>query len=272
MRPGFLVTGLVLWIAVAVVLFSMWSRGDSAEEGSAAGVSSGPRSGTGEPIIIRPGSDPDEDDDEAEDIVTPVKVTPTWSEDGIEEFLLTDSSGETLSKSDLLGTPWIASFIFTRCAGPCPRVTEAIKILQRRYEGQDVRFVTFTVDPKNDTADVLSKYAKFWEADPERWFFLTGDRDEIYRLINTSFLMPVMEDKNPKPGFEIIHTTNVCLVDPTGRVVGKYNSLSEEEVVVLRRDLDVMLEQPSAVTGEPVVDEPSVVSPQETDTAEESES
>lgn len=255
MRPGFLVTGLVLWIAVAVALFSMWSRGDSgADESNPA--TSGPRSGTGEPIIIRPGSDPDEDGDD-EGIVEPVKITPTWSEDGIEDFSFTDSSGEALSKNDLLGQPWVASFIFTRCQGPCPQVSTAMKTLQQRYTDKNVRFVTFTVDPKNDTAEELAKHAKYLEADPERWFFLTGDRDEIYRLINTSFLMPVMEDKNPQPGFEIIHTTNVCLVDPTGRVVGKYNSLSEEEIVVLRRDLDAMLEQPGVDSEEPAGDSES---------------
>jgi cytochrome oxidase Cu insertion factor (SCO1/SenC/PrrC family) len=121
-----------------------------------------------------------------------------------------------------------------------------MKTLQRRYEGRDVRFVTFTVDPKNDTPEVLAKFADFWDADPERWFFLTGDRDAIYRLINTSFLMPVMESPDPEPGWEVIHTTNVCLVSPTGRVVGKYNSLSDTEVALMRRDLDGMLDQLAA--------------------------
>lgn len=246
MKPGFFVIGLVLWLAVGVALFAMWNRdADSPDSDSAA---SGPVFGVGDPIVIKPGSDPDDDGDEP--IVKPVELGPTWSDEGVDDFAFTDSNGEAVSKNDLLGSPWIASFIFTRCAGPCPKVAEAMKILQRRYDGKDVRFVTFTVDPKNDTPEVLAQFASFWEADPERWYFLTGDRDELYRLINTSFLMPVMEDPNPEPGFEIIHTTNVCLVDPTGRVVGKYNSTSDEEVSVLRRDLDVMLEQPTPGSDE----------------------
>ena len=248
MRPGWLVTGFVLWTAVGVSFYSMWNRSETTSDGSTLRQ---PGGRGGDTVVVRPGSDPEEDDESEPDFVKPVEVKPAWSDEGIDEFAFTDRSGESVSKNDLRGTPWIASFIFTRCAGPCPRVAEAMKILQRRYRDREVRFVTFTVDPKHDTPEVLARFADFWEADPERWFFLTGDRDAIYRLINTSFLMAVMEDPNPKPGFEIIHTTNVCLVDPTGRVVGKYSSLNDKEVALLRRDLDSMLEQlaASAVDG-----------------------
>ncbi len=241
MRPAWLITGILLWTAVGVSLFSMWNR----PAPPSADSSSADETGRGT-VLVKPGSDPDAGEDAEPEHVEPVEVQPAWSEAGIDDFTLTDRSGEAVSKNDLRGTPWIASFIFTRCAGPCPRVAEAMKTLQRRYEGRDVRFVTFTVDPKNDTPEVLTKFANFWEADPERWFFLTGDRDDIYRLINASFLMPVMESPDPEPGWEVIHTTNVCLVNPTGRVVGKYNSLSDTEVALMRRDLDGMLDQLTA--------------------------
>jgi hypothetical protein len=61
--------------------------------------------------------------------------------------------------------------------------------------------------------------------------------------------MPVMEDENPQPGFEIIHTTNLCLVDATGRVVGKYNSVKDEDMALLRRDLDRLLEATPAASA-----------------------
>ncbi len=243
MRPVWLITGLLLWTAAGVSLYSMWNRTAQSSAGSPS-TESDPTGGAA--VLVKPGSDPDAEDDAEPGIVKPAEAKPAWSEAGIDDFVLTDRSGEAVSKNDLRGTPWIASFIFTRCAGPCPRVTEAMKTLQRRYEGRDVRFVTFTVDPKNDTPEVLAKFADFWDADPERWFFLTGDRDAIYRLINTSFLMPVMESPDPEPGWEVIHTTNVCLVSPTGRVVGKYNSLSDTEVALMRRDLDGMLDQLAA--------------------------
>ncbi|MCA9022214.1 MAG: SCO family protein, partial [Planctomycetaceae bacterium] len=153
--------------------------------------------------------------------------TPIWPEEGIEDFSLTERSGKTVTKEDLLGKPWVACFVFTRCAGPCPRVSGQFYQLQKDLKDQDFRLVTFTVDPKNDTPDVLSRYAESVGADPEKWLFLTGDQNVIFHLIEKSFLMPVEENKNParKPGFEVIHTTNVMLVDKDGRVLGKYNAI-----------------------------------------------
>ncbi|MBC8290661.1 MAG: SCO family protein [Planctomycetes bacterium] len=231
--------GSVLWVVAFIAIYFIWvNRGDGESSNLA---------GTGDPISEKdlvgdetdPGEEPDENDDGK--VETPV-VELTWPESGVADFTFTDQSGQQVSRNDLLGKPWIASFIFTKCAGPCPKVTVSMQSMFRKYVDQGVRFVSFTVDPGRDTPEVLAQYAAHYEADPETWFFLTGDRDRIYGIIHGSFLMPAMEDPNPKPGYEIIHTTNVCLVDPTGRVVGKYNSTDGVEMVKLRRDLKKMLE------------------------------
>ncbi len=251
-RAGWFLIGLVLWGAVFVSLFRVWQQrtgdvtltdGQTKQEPSdppAVGSDDGTAS-TDNP------TDTTEDDDRFSDLYDengrpkPVEVTLTWPESGVADFSFTDRNGETITKHDLLGKPWVTGFIFTACAGPCPRVSLAMQSIQKRYDDKPVNLVTFTVDPKRDTPEVLAKYADFYQADPNQWFFLTGDRDELYSLINRSFLMPVMEDKNPEPGFEIIHTTNLCLVDAAGRVVGKYNSVKEEDMALLRRDLDRLL-------------------------------
>lgn len=231
-RGSLLIVGFVLWGAVFGALFFMWKQKNvepaQADVGSTELVEI---EGNGSSKL------PDEGPEESE----PVEINITWPESGVRDFALTDSRNETLSKNDLLGKPWIASFVFTRCAGPCPRVAAAFKELQKRYPEPNVNLVTFTVDPDNDTPEVLTKFAEFWEADLDRWFFLTGDKDTIYSMIQKDFLMPVAPSPDPTPGWEIIHTTNVCLVDATGKVVGKYNSLKENEIALLRRDLDALL-------------------------------
>lgn len=162
---------------------------------------------------------------------------PIWPEEGIEDFSLTERSGRTVTKKDLLGKPWVACFVFTRCAGPCPRVSGQFYQLQKDLKDLDFKLVTITVDPENDTPAVLSRYAESVGADPEKWLFLTGDQKDIFRLIQDSFLMPVQENTGParKPGFEVIHTTNVMLVDKDGRVLGKYNAVNDEELAALRK-------------------------------------
>lgn len=227
------VVGCVLWGAVFVSLFFVWKQRNAESAGAEVTGS--------EPVIIEGIGSSDVNDDNDSGVPEPVEIDITWPESGVRDFALTDSQGETLTKNDLLGKPWIASFIFTRCAGPCPRVAAAFKELQKRYPEPNVNLVTFTVDPENDTPEVLTKFAGFWEADLSRWFFLTGDKDTIYNMIHKDFLMPVMPSDDPTPGWEIIHTTNVCLVDATGKVIGKYNSLKEDEIALLRRDLDALL-------------------------------
>ena len=231
MRTGWLMTGTVMWVLVGVAVYFQATIRDPGS------------------VDISPGSDGFDVETSEDDIQRPREITiqTTWPESGVADFKFTDSNGEIVSKNDLLGTPWVASFVFTQCAGPCPRVTEAIKILHDHYKNKPVKFVTFTVDPKRDTPEVLQRYAKAYGADPERWYFLTGERDDLYSLIKGSFLMPVGEAPKPEPGWEIIHTMNACLVDPTGRVVGKYLSTKGPEMARLRKDLRRML----AVTRQP---------------------
>ena len=100
-------------------------------------------------------------------------------EAGIDDFSLTERSGKTVIKEDLLGKPWVACFVFTRCAGPCPRVSGQFYQLQKDLKDLDFRLVTFTVDPKNDTPEVLARYAESVGADPEKWLFLTGDQNGL---------------------------------------------------------------------------------------------
>lgn len=233
-RGSLSIVGFVLWGAVFVALFFMLKQRNSGT--TATGESDS------ELVVIKGNGSSNVPGDEDIEMPEPVEINITWPEEGVRDFALTDSREQTLSKNDLLGKPWIASFIFTRCAGPCPQVAAAFKQLQKRYPEPNVNLVTFTVDPDHDTPEVLTKFATFWEADLDRWFFLTGDKDTIYNMVHKDFLMPVAPSPDPTPGWEIIHTTNICLVDATGKVVGKYNSLKEEEIELLRRDLDVLLD------------------------------
>ena len=52
------------------------------------------------------------------------------------DFTLTDRSGREVTAADLRGKVWIASFIFTRCSGPCPQVTAAMADLQKDFASQ----------------------------------------------------------------------------------------------------------------------------------------
>jgi protein SCO1/2/putative membrane protein len=144
-------------------------------------------------------------------------------------FQLTERSGRRVTHDDLADRVAIVSFIFTRCQLSCPRITSIMKSLQEKLEGTDVQLVSLSVDPDHDTPEVLRSYADSYGADPQRWWFLTGPRSEIYDLIQNRFKLSVMDD----PGADgeksefILHSDRLGLVD-RGRIVGLFDSNEPE--------------------------------------------
>jgi len=87
---------------------------------------------------------------------------------------------------------WVANFIYTHCTDTCPLQSARMAALQRDFaEEQGLRFLSITVDPKRDTPGVLAEYAARYDADRDRWWFLTGDKDAIYALIQEGFRLSV---------------------------------------------------------------------------------
>lgn len=166
----------------------------------------------------------------------------------VPDFELTERSGRTVSRAELLGQVWAVDFIFTTCAGPCPLMSTNMKRLQAALpDREDVRLVTMTVDPERDTPEALSEYARRYGADPERWLFLTGGKQELYDLIQTGFLQAVDDgsltpDGQPGPGI-ITHSTRFTLVDRAGRIRGFYFGSEEEVVEAILPDIERLLDQ-----------------------------
>ena len=145
-------------------------------------------------------------------------------------FSLTERSGETITKDDLLGKVWIASFIFTNCAGPCPKVTATMARLQKELDladEPDLRLVTFSIDPKRDTPKVLREYAKHFQAHPQRWLFLTGDEKTIHNLSVNGFKLLSKRSPQPNPPFgqEFDHSTKLCVVDKNGVIRDQFDGI-----------------------------------------------
>jgi protein SCO1/2 len=161
-------------------------------------------------------------------------------------FSLVNRDGRTVTQADLAGAPWIADFVFTRCAASCPLMTERMAKLARDLDlagaaessGPHVRFVSFTVDPDHDTPAVLAAYAARYQA-PPAWLFLTGPQATLHHLSRDGFKLAVEPAGGPEKE-PILHSTRFVLVDGRGRIRGYYDGFDEESVRKLGSDLTAL--------------------------------
>jgi len=160
-------------------------------------------------------------------------------------FYLKDVSGRAVTLGDLAGKYWVANFIFTRCTGMCPTLTARMASLdQAMYQAMsranDVLLVSFSVDPDWDTPSVLGRYAGEHGAEPSRWLFLTGSREDLYRLIGQGFHLNVAEAPPgaASSGDLITHSDRFVLVDPVARIRGYYHGTDETSMRRLAEDLE----------------------------------
>lgn len=140
----------------------------------------------------------------------------------VADFTLTNQDGQITTLADLTNHVWVADIVFTRCAGPCPRLTRQMKALQEKLPaGSTTKLVTLTTDPEFDSPAVLKKYGQRVDADFSRWTFLTGTKREIAQLASGSLKLstqpiPLTDQKDPVDLF--IHATLFVVVDKHARL------------------------------------------------------
>jgi cytochrome oxidase Cu insertion factor (SCO1/SenC/PrrC family) len=146
-------------------------------------------------------------------------------------FTLTNQDGAAVSLSDLQGHVWVADLIFTRCPGPCLKMTRQMKELQQALpDANQARLVSLTTDPDFDNPSVLKSYARRFGADPRRWMFLTGTKKQIASLAIDSLKLTAIE-KDPadrqSPEDLFVHSTILVLVDRAARLRGIFETMGE---------------------------------------------
>jgi protein SCO1/2/putative membrane protein len=169
-----------------------------------------------------------------------------WNPQEVDDFQLVDQLGRPVTREFLRGKPWVVNFIFTRCVTACPATCRKMMELIESVNEVDMRFVTITVDPENDSVEQMAKFAEIWQADPEKWLFCTGEKEALYKLIRTGFKVSAWENFGDKrlPGYEFAHDNHLLHIDPQGKILGRYNSMVDTELALLGRVLRGEIETP----------------------------
>jgi protein SCO1/2 len=179
----------------------------------------------------------------------------------VPSFALIERSGRRVTLDDLHGLVWVADFIYTACTESCPTQSLQFAGLQRDFaRAADLRLVSITVDPVHDTPAVLRRYAERYGVG-EHWWFLTGDKHEIYCLAHEGLRLAVLDPSDASPpacgrnvsfgpapagaghGSQglVMHSPRAVLVDRAGAIRAYHLATEPESMARLRANLRALL-------------------------------
>ena len=155
----------------------------------------------------------------------------------IPPFELLDNFGQSFTEKNISGTIWVADLIFTTCSGPCPIMSTEMKSVHKIYlENENIHMVTITVNPDYDSPEVLTEYGNRYDADFNKWHFLTGEYEKIQSLIANGFKMGDIEEI-------VFHSTRFALIDPNMNIRGYYMGTESEDVKKLIDDIEILIKE-----------------------------
>lgn len=161
----------------------------------------------------------------------------------IGDFSFVDQDGSPFSRQDLAGRLVIVNFVFTACPGTCPQQSAAMQSIQQRLDelnATGISLVTISVDPQNDTPQVLKDYGALYNADFKKWKFLTGEQQDIWSFSKVELGMSVAENPDD-PLIPIAHESKFVLVDRSGRIRGYFDAITESGMDELWKAIDLVL-------------------------------
>ncbi|MCE2937513.1 MAG: SCO family protein [Cyclobacteriaceae bacterium] len=147
----------------------------------------------------------------------------------IAPFAFVDQDSAVVTNDTFRGKVYVADFFFTSCRTICPIMkTQMLRVYEATRDMPDVQIISHTIDPEYDTVALLRDFSKRLGVESGRWHFVTGVKDSIYKIAQTSYFATALEDKSEPDGF--IHSGAFLLIDRQGRIRGKYDGTKEEEV------------------------------------------
>ncbi|MGP8216338.1 MAG: SCO family protein [Bacteroidia bacterium] len=159
-------------------------------------------------------------------------------------FKLTGQMGHTITLDSFKHKIFVANFFYATCPGICKKMNMELERAAKSFAGNPyIKFVSYTVDPLRDSVPVLANYAKMHDAVPYQWYFLTGDKGEIYNLARKSYFAAVDEGD----GTNFVHTQNMALVDTSGYLRGFYSGTDSADVNRMIVDINLLLQEEGLV-------------------------
>ncbi|MFT3909500.1 MAG: SCO family protein [Ferruginibacter sp.] len=158
----------------------------------------------------------------------------------VKNISFTNQLGKKVSLDDLRGKILVIDFFFSRCPTICPGLARNMKKLQDSFVKNDsiVQFISISVDPEHDSVTQLRKFADRYNVNHDTWWFVTGDKKEIYDFALNEVKASIA-DTNVDTAF--IHTTNFFLLDSNRIVRGWYDGFDSVKQQQLVEDIPTLM-------------------------------
>ncbi|MEO8235177.1 MAG: SCO family protein [Flavobacterium sp.] len=165
-------------------------------------------------------------------------------------FSLINQDKVMISNESYKGKVYVVEFFFSTCPSICPIMNRNMKLVQEAFAtNTNFGIASITIDPKNDTPEVLKKHAELISAKGINWNFLTGDRTKIFEIANKGFNLFVGQNTKIPGGFE--HSGFFALIDKNGNIrcrkdefgnpIIYYDGLEQKGVTAIKQDITKLL-------------------------------
>ena len=160
----------------------------------------------------------------------------------IQPFAFINQYNDTVTEKAIENKIYVADFFFASCQSICPKMSSQLVHVQSAFkDDKDVLILSHTVNPSNDTVEVLNGYAQSYGAIKNKWHFLTGNKKAIYEMARFSYLVNALEEDGTEEGF--LHSELFILVDAQKRVRGMYDGTDSVAVVKLISDIKLLKQE-----------------------------
>ena len=160
----------------------------------------------------------------------------------IQPFAFVNQYHDTVSEKTIDNKIFVADFFFATCQSICPKMSSQLVHVQNAFkDDHNVLILSHTVNPSNDTVEVLNGYAQTYGAIKNKWHLLTGNKKAIYDMARYSYLVNAIEDDGSAEGF--LHSELFVLVDAQKRIRGMYDGTDSVAVVKLISDIKLLKQE-----------------------------
>jgi protein SCO1/2 len=165
----------------------------------------------------------------------------------VPEINVTNHLGQKVDWGTIKDKVIVADFFFTHCPTICPPMTRNMKALQDgiksnakvgNRDAEFVQFLSFSIDPERDSVQQLKKWADRFQVNPQNWWLLTGNRQEIYDFSINDLKLLAQDGETIDSNF--LHTDYFVLIDRNRHIRGYYHGLDTASMKKLSEDLIVL--------------------------------